>query len=68
MPPGPPGAGGDPVPPHVNPRGEPGLDVILEEVETVVDPIAESAAFGPARCVVDPKTTIDRAASCRTWC
>jgi O-antigen/teichoic acid export membrane protein len=28
--------------------GEPGLELILEEVETVVDPIAESAAFGPA--------------------
>ncbi len=28
--------------------GEPGLDVILEEVETVVDPIGEAAAFGPA--------------------
>jgi len=28
--------------------GEPGLDLILEEVESVVDPIAESAAFGPA--------------------
>lgn len=27
---------------------EPGLDQILEDVETVVDPIAESAAFGPA--------------------
>jgi len=48
MPPGPPGSGGDPVPPHGNPRGEPGLDLILEEVETVVDPIAESTAFGPA--------------------
>jgi len=28
--------------------GEPGLELILEEVESVVDPIAESAAFGPA--------------------
>ena len=27
---------------------EPGLDLILEEVETVVDPIGESAALGPA--------------------
>jgi len=27
---------------------EPGLDVILEDVETVVDPIGESAALGPA--------------------
>ncbi|HEX7443340.1 MAG TPA: hypothetical protein VF320_05610, partial [Acidimicrobiales bacterium] len=28
--------------------GEPDLDLILEEVESVVDPIAESAALGPA--------------------
>jgi O-antigen/teichoic acid export membrane protein len=28
--------------------GEPGLDEILEDVETVVDPIGESAALGPA--------------------
>ena len=27
---------------------DPGLDLILEEVETVVDPIGESAALGPA--------------------
>jgi len=31
-----------------DPDEEPGLDLILEEVESVVDPIAESAAFGPA--------------------
>jgi O-antigen/teichoic acid export membrane protein len=28
--------------------GEPGLELILEEVETVVEPIGESAALGPA--------------------
>lgn len=30
------------------PPGDPGLDLILQEVETVVDPLAESAALGPA--------------------
>jgi len=30
------------------PASAPGLDVILEEVDTVVDPVAESAAFAPA--------------------
>jgi O-antigen/teichoic acid export membrane protein len=35
-------------PPYSRAGGEPGLDLILEEVETVVDPIAEAAAFGPA--------------------
>ena len=28
--------------------GEPGLELILEEVESVVEPLGESAAFGPA--------------------
>ena len=30
------------------PEGDTGLDLILDEVDTVVDPIAESMAFGPA--------------------
>ena len=39
-----------PGPPTAAHRREddPGLDLILDEVEAVVDPIAESAAFGPA--------------------
>jgi O-antigen/teichoic acid export membrane protein len=34
--------------PGGDPAGDRGLDLILEEVDTVVDPIAESLAFGPA--------------------
>jgi O-antigen/teichoic acid export membrane protein len=44
--------GANPGPPddHVlaDAAGEPGLELILEEIESVVDPIAEAAAFGPA--------------------
>lgn len=36
------------VRPGGDPAGDHGLDLILEEVDTVVDPIAESVAFGPA--------------------
>jgi O-antigen/teichoic acid export membrane protein len=41
--------GGGPDEPDDPPApGDRGLDLILEEVDTVVDPIAESMAFGPA--------------------
>lgn len=46
------GDGATPGPPddHAQPgdsASEPGLELILEEVESVVDPIAEATAFGP---------------------
>jgi len=48
--PGPGGGGADGTdgPVDAGPPGDHGLDLILDEVDTVVEPLGESMAFGPA--------------------